>query len=141
MSKLKMGKIRKCERSRSVLADIVHYHGPFHFYFLTVIIFLLLKHSRFETIKAAPPAQKKVAVSEETFKGSPQAQAGRQLTKEALLPVLKNVRRTTSYPPTTKICSHLDLVHSSLPILFHTVRYPFQIAQGWRAQCRGSRSA
>ncbi|KAF9545908.1 hypothetical protein EC957_010413 [Mortierella hygrophila] len=44
----------------------------------------------FETIKAAPPAKK--AVSEETFEGSPQAQAGRQLTKVALLPVLSTLK-------------------------------------------------
>ncbi|KAF9576274.1 hypothetical protein EC968_009836 [Mortierella alpina] len=44
----------------------------------------------FETIKA-PPAAKKV-VNEDTFKGSPQALAGRQLTKAALLPVLKTLK-------------------------------------------------
>ncbi|KAF9912580.1 hypothetical protein EC991_010005 [Linnemannia zychae] len=44
----------------------------------------------FETIKAPPPAKK--AVSEETFEGSPQAQAGRQLTKTALLPVLRTLK-------------------------------------------------
>ncbi|KAG0202036.1 hypothetical protein BGX28_005319 [Mortierella sp. GBA30] len=44
----------------------------------------------FETIKA-PPAAKKV-VNEETFKGSPQAQAGRLLTKSALLPVLRTLK-------------------------------------------------
>ncbi|KAG0270857.1 hypothetical protein BGZ95_001426 [Linnemannia exigua] len=45
----------------------------------------------FETIKAPPPPAKK-AVSEETFEGSPQAQAGRQLTKIALLPVLSTLK-------------------------------------------------
>ncbi|KAF9947612.1 hypothetical protein BGZ72_010425 [Mortierella alpina] len=44
----------------------------------------------FETIKA-PPAAKKV-VNEDTFKGSPQALAGRQLTKAALLPVLRTLK-------------------------------------------------
>ncbi|KAG0280932.1 hypothetical protein BGZ96_001367, partial [Linnemannia gamsii] len=44
----------------------------------------------FETIKAAPPAKK--AVSEETFEGSPQAQAGRQLAKVALLPVISTLK-------------------------------------------------
>ncbi|KAF9947891.1 hypothetical protein BGZ70_002448 [Mortierella alpina] len=44
----------------------------------------------FETIKA-PPAAKKV-VNEDTFKGSPQALAGRQLTKAALLPVLSTLK-------------------------------------------------
>ncbi|KAI1309963.1 hypothetical protein EDD11_003943 [Mortierella claussenii] len=44
----------------------------------------------FETIKAAPVAKK--VVSEETFEGSPQAQTGRQLSKVALLPVLKNLK-------------------------------------------------
>ncbi|KAF8944316.1 hypothetical protein BGZ47_004394 [Haplosporangium gracile] len=44
----------------------------------------------FETIKAAPPAKK--AVSEETFENSPQAQAGRQLSRVALLPVLSTLK-------------------------------------------------
>ncbi|KAG0053591.1 hypothetical protein BGZ83_000801 [Gryganskiella cystojenkinii] len=44
----------------------------------------------FETIKAAPAAKK--IINDDTFKGSPQAQAGRQLTREAFLPVLKNLK-------------------------------------------------
>ncbi|KAF9171804.1 hypothetical protein BGX21_003847 [Mortierella sp. AD011] len=44
----------------------------------------------FETIKAAPTAKK--AVTEDVFEGSPQAQAGRQLAKVALLPVLANLK-------------------------------------------------
>ncbi|KAF9187917.1 hypothetical protein BGZ50_001701, partial [Haplosporangium sp. Z 11] len=44
----------------------------------------------FETIKA-PPAAKRT-VNEDSFKGSPQAQAGRQLTKSALLPVLRTIK-------------------------------------------------
>ncbi|KAF9353555.1 hypothetical protein BGX26_008682 [Mortierella sp. AD094] len=43
----------------------------------------------FETIKAAPA---KKVVTEDLFEGSPQAQAGRQLAKVALLPVLKNLK-------------------------------------------------
>lgn len=44
---------------------------------------------RTETVKAAPKPKK--PVSEDSFKGSPQAQAGRQLSKIALLPVLQTV--------------------------------------------------
>ncbi|KAG0304825.1 hypothetical protein BGZ98_004970 [Dissophora globulifera] len=44
----------------------------------------------FETIKPTPAAKK--AVSEDLFEGSPQAQAGRQLSKVALLPVLRNLK-------------------------------------------------
>ncbi|KAF9190028.1 hypothetical protein BGZ49_003750 [Haplosporangium sp. Z 27] len=44
----------------------------------------------FDTIKAAPAAKK--VVTEDLFEGSPQAQAGRQLAKVALLPVLNNLK-------------------------------------------------
>ncbi|KAG0319843.1 hypothetical protein BGZ99_004877 [Dissophora globulifera] len=44
----------------------------------------------FETIKPTPAAKK--AVSDDLFEGSPQAQAGRQLSKVALLPVLRNLK-------------------------------------------------
>ncbi|KAG0331302.1 hypothetical protein BG000_011031, partial [Podila horticola] len=43
-----------------------------------------------ETVKAAPKPKK--PVSEDSFKGSPQAQAGRQLSKIALLPVLQTMK-------------------------------------------------
>ncbi|KAG0039587.1 hypothetical protein BGZ82_007565 [Podila clonocystis] len=43
-----------------------------------------------ETVKAAPKPKK--PVSEDSFKGSPQAQAGRQLSKIALLPVLETMK-------------------------------------------------
>ncbi|KAG0344986.1 hypothetical protein BG004_004033 [Podila humilis] len=42
------------------------------------------------TVKAPPPAKK--PVSEDSFKGSPIAQAGRQLSKVALLPVLETMK-------------------------------------------------
>jgi hypothetical protein len=45
--------------------------------------------NRFETIKAAPAAKK--PISDTVFQASPQAQAGRQLSSVALLPVLRNV--------------------------------------------------
>ncbi|KAF9952121.1 hypothetical protein BGZ65_005496 [Modicella reniformis] len=44
----------------------------------------------FETIKA-PPANKKV-INEAVFEGSTQAQAGRQLSNVALLPVIRNLK-------------------------------------------------
>ncbi|KAF9439233.1 hypothetical protein BGZ76_008600 [Entomortierella beljakovae] len=44
----------------------------------------------FETIKAAPAAKKQA--TEDLFEGSSQEQAGRQLAKVALLPVLKNLK-------------------------------------------------
>ncbi|KAG0032983.1 hypothetical protein BGZ81_009655 [Podila clonocystis] len=43
-----------------------------------------------ETVKAAPKPKK--PVSEDSFKGSPLAQAGRQLSKIALLPVLETMK-------------------------------------------------
>ncbi|KAF9926444.1 hypothetical protein FBU30_003977 [Linnemannia zychae] len=44
----------------------------------------------YETIKAVPPAKK--VVNEEVFEDSPQAHAGRQLAKVALLPVLSTLK-------------------------------------------------
>ncbi|KAI7821346.1 kinase-like domain-containing protein [Gamsiella multidivaricata] len=44
----------------------------------------------FETIKAVPAAKK--VINENTFEESPQAEAGRQLANDALLPVLKKLK-------------------------------------------------
>ncbi|KAF9357239.1 hypothetical protein BGX34_009488 [Mortierella sp. NVP85] len=60
----------------------------------------------FETIKA-PPAAKK-PISDTVFQGSPQAQAGRQLSNVALLPVLRNLKGGEHSPEDLEAISVLE---------------------------------